>query len=364
MAHRHCAATPSTTSSARSTTPCWLRQDAADPSAAAPARLLRCHILGAADEGGLRAVRDQRPSSTTSTVVAPVGRPTGASCTPERCPRSLPRPAACFGRTPRGVVWSEPVLSGAARAGVWTAHKRVRVRDVGRLVRPSEADPVYLSCERPCLRTNRSRHLKWRILETVSPPCWTHLHNDLSPLGSSATRAFSIDGKRRGPVVSPKQLLTSCFRRLSTARPLNRHVRYETCARVDEGRCRWPSSPSALKQARGEAQPPVDLRARQSRLLLENDREYDCASIAAPSAALVLRVAPVVPWSCLMPSTVHADSSHLEGPRSSTILVETAADRHDACCERAVRLRRHGWRVERASRREAAMSCLTAVLWR
>ena len=63
MAQGHCAATPSTTSSARSTTPCWLCQDAAAPSATASARLVGCWIRRAADEVGSRAAVTAPPSS-------------------------------------------------------------------------------------------------------------------------------------------------------------------------------------------------------------------------------------------------------------------------------------------------------------
>ena len=161
---------PRTSSSVGSTRARGLHYVAATPQAALATGLLRCQIRRGLDESGLRAATSAAPIPTRSAGAAPIGRPTCASCTPERSPWPLPRPPASFGCTSSGLVWSEPVLSGAVRAGAWTAHKRVRVCDVGRLVRPSEADPVYLSYNRPCLRINRSRHLKWRILETVSPP--------------------------------------------------------------------------------------------------------------------------------------------------------------------------------------------------
>ena len=169
--------------------------------------------------------------------------------------------------------------------------------------------------------------------------------------------------ERDGPAPGPKQLLTSCFRRSSTARPPHRLVRCERCACVDEGRCRWPSSPSARKQ--GAAR-------RSHRLTFERGNRCCCLRLIANMISRRQR-RPAPHESCvrrlrclgraLVPSTVHADPSRLEGPRRSTILVETAADRRDACCERAVRVRRHVRRVERAARREATMSCLTSVLW-
>ena len=165
------------------------------------------------------------------------------------------------------------------------------------------------------------------------------------------------------PVVSLKQLKTSCFRRPSTARPPYRLVCYETCARVDKGRCRWAPSPHARREgvARRSRRLPFGRGTRCccSRLI---DRT-DCASLATISAARVPRSVPMSSWSWSLRDQVHADPSRLEGPRCSTILVETAGDRRYACCERAVRLRRHGRRVERAARREASISCLTAVLW-
>ena len=174
---------------------------------------------------------------------------------------------------------------------------------------------------------------------------------------------FSIDGRRRGPVVSPKQLLTSCFRLVQYS-----PATVSTCAIRDVRARRRRSMPLAIAAkrqdtGRGEAQPPVDLRARRSLLLLVTNQVRDCASISTTSATQVQCEVPVVPWSCSPPSTVHADPSRLEGPRLSTILVEAAADRRDACCERAARVRRHVRRVERAARREATMSCLTATLW-
>ena len=183
------------------------------------------------------------------------------------------------------------------------------------------------------------------------------------PTGLGRHARFSIDGRRRGPVVSPKQLLTSCFRLVQYG-----PATVSTCAIRDVRARRRRSMPLAIAAerqdtGRGEAQPPVDLRARRSLLLLVTNQVCDCASISTTSATQVQCEVPVVPWSCSPPSTVHADPSRLEGPRLSTILVEAAADRRDACCERAVRVRRHVRRVERAARREATMSCLTATLW-
>ena len=89
----------------------------------------------------------------------------------------------------------------------------------------------------------------------------------------------------------------------------------------------------------------------------------DFASLTAISAARVPLSVPVSSWSWLPHDHVDAEPSRLDGPRRSTIVVETAGVRRDACCECAIRLRQHVWRVERAARREASVSCLTAVLW-
>ena len=61
------------------------------------------------------------------------------------------------------VLHAEPLcverarVGQAAGRGAGPAHGRAAVGDVGRLVGPSEADPVYVSYNRPCLRINRSR---------------------------------------------------------------------------------------------------------------------------------------------------------------------------------------------------------------
>ena len=148
---------------------------AATPQAALATGLLQCQIRRGLDDSGSR----------TATSAAPIVDQERSRGTRRPAnwrvllagalPVVIGKTAGVPGLHAERLWWVRAVVESAAGRGFETAHKRVRVRDVGRLVRPSEADPVYLSYERPCLRINRSRHLKWRILETVSPPCWTHL---------------------------------------------------------------------------------------------------------------------------------------------------------------------------------------------
>ena len=137
--------------------------------------------------------------------------------------------------------------------------------------------------------------------------------------------------------------------------------------RVMRARCRWAMSLATVAEHLETGAPRRSRRLTFERgtgnLCLRPIVSIDSASLADISVARVPRWVPVVSWSSARPSSFQADPSRLEGPRRSTILVETAADRRDTCCERAARLRRHVLRVERAARREATISCLTATLW-
>ena len=90
------------------------------------------------------------------------------------------------------------------------------------------------------------------------------------------------DLKKRTPITASAPLAVSALRDVRARR-----------------RRSMPLAIAAERQdtGRGEAQPPVDLRARRSLLLLVTDQVRGCASISTTSATQVQCEVPVVPWS-------------------------------------------------------------------
>ena len=140
---------PCASSSVCSTRANQLHCDAAAPWPAALACRLQCQIRRGLDDSGSR----------TATSAAPIVDQERSRGTRRPAnwrvllagalPVVIGKTAGVPGPHAERLWWVRAGVESAAGRGFEMAHKRVQVFDVGRLVRPSEADPDYLSYDRP-----------------------------------------------------------------------------------------------------------------------------------------------------------------------------------------------------------------------
>ena len=149
MAPTDCAATPARSSSACSSNPYRSHRDAAAlPAAISPCRV-QCHFVRIVDEHAFSAAATVRPSSARSSDRGTRRAANWRVLLAGALPVVIGKTAGVPGLHAERLWWVRAGVESAAGRGFRMAHKRVRVRDVGRLVRPSEADPDYLSYDRP-----------------------------------------------------------------------------------------------------------------------------------------------------------------------------------------------------------------------
>ena len=149
MAPTDCAATPARSSSACSSNPYRSHRDAAAlPAAISPCRV-QCHFVRIVEEHAFSAAATVRPSSARSSDRGTRRAANWRVLLPGALPVVIGKTAGVPGLHAERLWWVRAGVESAAGRGFEMAHKRVRVRDVGRLVRPSEADPDYLSYDRP-----------------------------------------------------------------------------------------------------------------------------------------------------------------------------------------------------------------------
>ena len=114
--------------------------------------------------------------------------------------------------------------------------------------------------------------------------------------------------------LSPKQLLTSCFRRLIEYRPATASTR---ALRVMRARCRWAMSLTTVAERLDQGAPRFIRRLNfdrgTRRCCLRLIERTGCASLTAISAARVLLTVPVSSWSCRRVIKVDAEPSRLDG---------------------------------------------------
>ena len=120
--------------------------------------------------GDLAKALEAAPSPLLSSEVTTIATNAAA-----HSPVVLARPPACSCASLGHVLRCHAAMSGAAARGTGWHQSRVPVHDVGRLVRPIEADPIFLSCNEPCLRMSGPGGIKLPTRLRPPPHCWTHL---------------------------------------------------------------------------------------------------------------------------------------------------------------------------------------------
>ena len=118
---------------------------------------------------------------------------TFATSAAARSPVVLARPPACSCASLGHGLGCHAAMSGAAARGTGWHQSRVPVHDAGRLVRPIEADPIFLSYNEPCLRMSGPGGIQLPTRLQPPPHCWAHLvHFDLRGAGGAGIRRFEM----------------------------------------------------------------------------------------------------------------------------------------------------------------------------